>query len=245
MSTQEKYNSVLAERLREQLDKNKTTITALSKELGITRQAVSQYADGTGQPNADKLSKIAGYFGVSADYLLGLSDIPTRNETIQGVHDLTGLSQESIIQLVQLKEDFGYAPLLSALIESPHFVEVLHKIYGALWCKKSPAQREIESWPQFGKDLFAGGNGQKSSNTIQEALRAFSRYSDEFVIVPRLAQSISYLQEAQREIMKAAEDAIQNVESNHSMDNILLMAAKMELHAFCGNDEDNSEVDNG
>lgn len=234
-------------RLREEKGLSQQQLTEELEKYGlkVRRETVTQWENGTRDLKTEYTIKLSEYFNVSADYLLGLSDIPTRNETMQGVHDLTGLSQESIIQLVQLKEDFGYAPLLSALIESPHFVEVLHKIYGALWCKKSPAQREIESWPQFGKDLFAGGNGQKSSNTIQEALRAFSRYSDEFVIVPRLAQSISYLQEAQREIMKAAEDAIQNVESNHSMDNILLMAAKMELHAFCGNDEDNSEVDNG
>ncbi|MCD7843154.1 MAG: helix-turn-helix domain-containing protein [Clostridiales bacterium] len=96
---QDKYNSVFAERLRFLIESHKTTITALSKSLGITRQAVSQYADGTGQPNADRLRKIADFFHVSADYLLGLSDIPTRNETVQGVHDLTGLWQDAIEKL--------------------------------------------------------------------------------------------------------------------------------------------------
>ncbi|MEY8261768.1 hypothetical protein AALA80_15700 [Oscillospiraceae bacterium 50-60] len=43
---------------------------------------------------------IADYFGVSTDYLVGLSDIPTRNETIRGIHEKTGLWEEAISSLV-------------------------------------------------------------------------------------------------------------------------------------------------
>lgn len=100
MKGQEKYNSPFAIHLRELIAQKGTTITALSKTLGISRQAVSQYTDGTGQPNVDKLTMIADYFGVSADYLLGLSDIPTRNETIQGIHKETGLWEEAISSLM-------------------------------------------------------------------------------------------------------------------------------------------------
>lgn len=100
MKGQEKYNSPFATNLRKLIAQKGTTITALSKTLGISRQAVSQYTDGTGQPNVDKLTMIADYFGVSADYLLGLSDIPTRNETIRGIHEKTGLWEEAISSLM-------------------------------------------------------------------------------------------------------------------------------------------------
>ena len=49
MSTQDKYNAPFPSNLRTIIDERGTTITALARELGITRQAVSQYADGTGQ----------------------------------------------------------------------------------------------------------------------------------------------------------------------------------------------------
>ena len=74
MATQEKYNEPFPSRLRKLLDDRGITITALSKELKISRQAVSQYTDGSAQPNIEKLRAIASFFDVSADYLVGLSD---------------------------------------------------------------------------------------------------------------------------------------------------------------------------
>lgn len=117
MKGQEKYNSPFATNLRELIAQKGTTITALAKVLGISRQAVSQYADGTGQPNVDKLAMIADYFGVSADYLLGLSDIPTRNETIRGIHEKTGLWESAISALIKehLEADCETANFISYL----------------------------------------------------------------------------------------------------------------------------------
>lgn len=136
MDKQEKYNSPFAANLRELIAQKSTTITALAKTLGISRQAVSQYADGTGQPNVDKLYMIAEYFGVSADYLLGLSEVPTRNETIQGVHDFTGLSQEAIANLHTEKycSNSNILDFVSFLLENEKF---------GLLCK------EIEKSVQF------------------------------------------------------------------------------------------------
>lgn len=117
MKGQEKYNSPFAANLRDLIAQKGTTITALAKVLGISRQAVSQYADGTGQPNVDKLAMIADYFGVSADYLLGLSDIPTRNETVRGIHEKTGLWESAISALMKdyLKADCETASFISYL----------------------------------------------------------------------------------------------------------------------------------
>lgn len=46
----------------------------LSKELNITRQAISSYLNSATLPTIDKLKSLAEYFGVTADYLIGLSD---------------------------------------------------------------------------------------------------------------------------------------------------------------------------
>lgn len=42
--------------------------------LGITRQAVQHYEAGDTEPNINKLKKMATYFNVTIDYLVGLSD---------------------------------------------------------------------------------------------------------------------------------------------------------------------------
>ena len=49
------------------------TQAELAKELNISRDAVSSYESGRRQPDLNLLVKIAAFFGVSVDYLLGLS----------------------------------------------------------------------------------------------------------------------------------------------------------------------------
>lgn len=67
----DKYNDVFPTRLRQLIEEKPTTITAVARELGISRQAVSQYTMGIGQPNADKLLQMAEFFDVSVDWLVG------------------------------------------------------------------------------------------------------------------------------------------------------------------------------
>ncbi|WP_426578917.1 helix-turn-helix domain-containing protein [Bacillus altitudinis] len=48
----------------------------LAKKLNVTRSALSQYELGTREPNYDLLLKIADFFEVTVDYLIGRSDNP-------------------------------------------------------------------------------------------------------------------------------------------------------------------------
>lgn len=47
----------------------------LAKELGVSRSTVVGYENGTRYPDYKTLKKIAEYFGVSGDYLLGRSRV--------------------------------------------------------------------------------------------------------------------------------------------------------------------------
>ncbi|MHB1151869.1 MAG: helix-turn-helix domain-containing protein [Eubacteriales bacterium] len=92
------YNSIFALRLKGLMEK--TTQAQLAEQIGTTRQAVSQYMDGSVQPNIEKLYKISNYFKVSADYLLGSAQCPTpENEAIGKV---TGLSEKAILKLKKM-----------------------------------------------------------------------------------------------------------------------------------------------
>ena len=95
----ESYYNPLPTNLRSLLDEHHTTITALAKELGITRQAVGQYCDGSGQPNAEKLSIIAQYFNVSVDWLLGLTPVRDRSMELSGAAEYIGLSADNVAYL--------------------------------------------------------------------------------------------------------------------------------------------------
>jgi len=61
--------------------KEKTSVSAVGKELGISSGSITAWKKGT-EPSAAMVSKIANYFNVTTDYLLGLSDTPNPQELV-------------------------------------------------------------------------------------------------------------------------------------------------------------------
>lgn len=55
----------------ELLQRNGISTYQVSKATGIAQSVFSSWKNGISKPKADKLKKIADYFGVSTDYLLG------------------------------------------------------------------------------------------------------------------------------------------------------------------------------
>jgi transcriptional regulator with XRE-family HTH domain len=47
---------------------------ALAKEICVSNASISYWETGKQEPCAEVIFKLADYFGVSADYLLGLTD---------------------------------------------------------------------------------------------------------------------------------------------------------------------------
>lgn len=70
------------ERLR-QLRKNKNlTLRELEKEIDISFSALGKYERNEREPDFDTLEKIASYFGVMIDWLIGRTDIKTFDEYV-------------------------------------------------------------------------------------------------------------------------------------------------------------------
>ena len=103
--------------LREERDWKKTE---LARRLGISHSQVSRIESGeTGTLSSDILIRLAEVFDVSADYLLGLTDVRTKKNL-----DIAKLeiSEEAAIQLASGKLDLG---MLSRLLEHKEFAKVL------------------------------------------------------------------------------------------------------------------------
>ena len=94
----------------------------LASELGITQQMLSRYERDVTLIKVDVLKKIAKYFNVTTDYLLGISDVKrdlqrqmNMNETLDEYYDLVEVYKEldpydqemiwSIIQVVKRTSD--------------------------------------------------------------------------------------------------------------------------------------------
>lgn len=78
-------------------EKKQKTMVEISKEIGISSGALSKYQNGRAVPGIDAFVKIADYFGVSFDYLLGRSSSRIR-ENID-IASTLGLSDEVIESL--------------------------------------------------------------------------------------------------------------------------------------------------
>lgn len=70
---------MFAERLKELRDKNKMSQVELSKILNVAKQTVSNWENGNRTPDNEMLIRIANYFDVSVDYLIGRTDCPNHS----------------------------------------------------------------------------------------------------------------------------------------------------------------------
>jgi len=141
------YDSIFATRLRELMnekkDGKKVTQQAIADVIGGSRQVISQYMNGVVTPQIDKLEKIADFFEVSCDYLLGRTNIRTTDTTVQAICQAIGLSEKSVNQLMQLnsqvleiyggkiKGDFKLS-MLDHLLSDANFNEGQKNFYDVL-----------------------------------------------------------------------------------------------------------------
>jgi transcriptional regulator with XRE-family HTH domain len=128
------YDNIFSVTLRGLMEKHpqtgeKTTQKTLGEAIGVRPQTVSLYLDGSTQPNADNLYKIARYFDVSVDYLL--SGVSSENKEI---HKVLGLSEEAV-RMIKLAHDTDRSdscievlPLLDELLANVDFYRFLEDL---------------------------------------------------------------------------------------------------------------------
>ena len=65
---------IFCERLKELKEEQKISTKKLSEVLNVNRSTIVRWENGDIVPSIDHLYNIATFFGVSADYLIGLED---------------------------------------------------------------------------------------------------------------------------------------------------------------------------
>lgn len=103
--------TITAKRLRELREKKQVSQDDVSKFLGVERTTYTSYESGRSRP-VHVLNKLAEYYNVSVDYLLGLADSPlpkevnintlsdTEKQLIFDFRSLNNKGKEKIIQYV-------------------------------------------------------------------------------------------------------------------------------------------------
>ena len=144
--------STFGKRLGEVMQKKGIGRTALKDLTGISLQSISNYLNDKRRPDCEMVAELAEALNVSADYLLGLSEVATRNETIQAIHEKTGLSEDAVSSLMtdQYVEDHETANFVSFLIASEGF----ERLVGEITKLSSFHNTTIDATLGVGSDLY-------------------------------------------------------------------------------------------
>lgn len=65
---------MFSERIRELRKSKNISQVELGKHIGVTKQSISNWENDNIQPSIEMLLKLAEYFSVSTDYILGVND---------------------------------------------------------------------------------------------------------------------------------------------------------------------------
>ena len=84
------------------------TQSEAAEKLGVSRQTFNNWLNGQNQPDYSYLIQISKLFGVSCDYLLGVSDVKTLDMDISGCCKLTGLSEAAAKKIIEFSSKKSY-----------------------------------------------------------------------------------------------------------------------------------------
>jgi transcriptional regulator with XRE-family HTH domain len=92
-------NTVFCNKLNKLFGNSGESQEVAANKFNTTRQTFGNWLAGRNQPDYETLIAIAKYYNVSTDYLLGLTETPTRNEDVQKACTTTGLSEKAVLSL--------------------------------------------------------------------------------------------------------------------------------------------------
>ena len=99
-----------------------------AQQIGIQQSTLSKYERGKQDPRFKELCLVADGFGVSVDYLLCRTEIPSipTDGKLQAAAEVTGLSNSALSALQEYTE--GERTAVSVLLENAQFRKVLYLI---------------------------------------------------------------------------------------------------------------------
>lgn len=180
-------NLTMGERFKDvRIDHNqngKETIDRVAKAVGTSKSTLSDIENDRRDPGAEIITKLARHYGVSSDYLLGLSDVITPDATAQSVIDYTGLSEDNVATLHHMKENSSQ-PILPNVGNDESmgingckpYLDFLNDILDAVYSKKDTIIRDYILMQYY--SVFIGNyDPQFFSEDIETVLPAHGQTS--------------------------------------------------------------------
>lgn len=98
---------MLSERIKDLRKRRKLSQRELAEKLNVSQQTVGSWETGRSEPNSEMMVRLADYFGVTTDYILGrkidLGNTPVAAHII-GDEPLTDEEQQEIDDYIEFKK---------------------------------------------------------------------------------------------------------------------------------------------
>ncbi len=193
---------VFGKRLLKLREERGETQEQLAKAIGITRQSLSRYETNERTPNIELIYNIAKHYEISADYLLGLSEIKAVDSDIQATIKYTHLSEEALKRWNNNNEaekagaherlkkapnhlisdsQTNYEYTLNKLLQFGYFYDLLEDLYELSWQTDDYryVDSKVSAIKTLGTDRFL--KIKDTSDLLRyRVLKSIEKISDEF-----------------------------------------------------------------
>lgn len=188
--------------------------TELAAALGVSKQIISAYENGDRPLSLDNLLKYADFFGVSADYLLGRTDIKTPKINVQKICDYTGLSENTVERLHGYssglwKESNDYAKVIDLLVndgdipkkDGPRKQSIMELLWEYFFA-------EYELLPVYFDKICETAGEEKNLMEMESEQVIFLRFKGQEAVVMRHVSELknNLLPEIQRNFMRLLDE---------------------------------------
>ncbi len=123
-----------SKRLRELRKEKGLTMKELGEMLGVSEATISLYESGKRTPNDELKKKLADFFKVSVDYLLGLSNYKNIFDKFDAIYDVEKLAAE--VKELERNSDPNYINVTSLTYEEKETILLLIENIDKLSMKK-------------------------------------------------------------------------------------------------------------
>lgn len=186
--------NVFSERLTQLREDRGLKRQEVADALEISRASLEYYEKGQRKPDIEVAARIAKYYGVSTDYLVGVSAAQvtaSENETLKTVCDYLGISEASAEQVSYLTS-IGYSINMDAILSS-EIIEILttslddydkksiEKAIAYMTLSEAKTKKDKERLKEEYRqaDDRLEFEGYKMWNRIKRVLDTLCHYSDE------------------------------------------------------------------
>ena len=161
-STDEKYNQPFATRFRLLMNTGKRTSQAeIADAVGKSRQVISQYYNGESEPPYDTLVKIAQYFHVTVDYMIGATEVSSTSLDVKEIVRQTGISEKNVTRLIHQNK----------------LVRRMEKLY--LDTRKNPDEKYINPRDELLNALIEYALSEEAQSDFRETISTLESPSSE------------------------------------------------------------------